>query len=120
MSSINPKNGFRRENLPILLAAGALLAAAWSLKPEYALAKDALVKYIQAFSLLKNGFSTADIFYPARSLDSRFAYYPFEYVVAYRGEYLSVFPWLLAAFSAPLIRLGGPAILPVTGVFFLY
>lgn len=89
-----------------------------SFDPDFLFAGDSLSKLIQADSILKNNFSSEELFYPARDIDPDFKYYPFPspFYIQVGESHLGQYPVFFSIISAVIIKLFTTKALPFIGL----
>jgi hypothetical protein len=85
------------------------------LNPAYFFTGDPLNKLIQTRSLLEFGFTSEELWYPARFIDPDFTFYPHPgvYIIQVGERYLGQYPLLFSILCAPFLYLFGPSSLGV-------
>jgi hypothetical protein len=78
---------------------------------------DSLSKLVQAESLRKSGFSSEELFYPGRAIDSEYRFYPFPgvYHLIIHGRHLGQYPIAFAAATGLLLKAISPGGLFILG-----
>ncbi len=79
--------------IALLFSAASLLY----LRPHYSLGSDGINKLIQARSLQENHYSSEELYYPGRTMDPEFRFYPFQGVYLIHmpdGRHLGQYPLL--------------------------
>ena len=91
------------------------------LDPAYFFTGDPLNKLIQTRSLLEFGFTSEELWYPARFIDPDFTFYPHPgvYIIQVGERYLGQYPLLFSIFCAPFLYIAGPSSLGVVSALLI-
>ncbi len=117
-----PMTWIKANRAPVLLALTTLitLAVIARLNPRYMWTGDPLNKLIQSYSLVQNDFRSQQLFYPGKSFDPEFRFYPHPgvYLVkmpdGFYGQYSGALTWL----GALIIKASSPLLLPYVSALF--